>query len=148
MLISLILLPQITFATLAEPTLPKFPTPIPPSSLPIAYPNSLTAQNPIIDLQIRNTLAHYPLAIDGKIFSALSLIFTPDVIANYSAPLGVLTGLTTVKSTLEASLASVRTQHALSTEVIEILEGETTARSLTYVTATHFGVGAYYGEVC
>lgn len=53
-----------------------------------------------------------------------------------------------MKSTLEASLASVRTQHALSTEVIEILEGETTARSLTYVTATHFGVGAYYGEVC
>jgi hypothetical protein len=33
---------------------------------------------------IRNTLAHYPLAIDGKQFSDLSLIFTPDAVANVS----------------------------------------------------------------
>ena len=45
-------------------------------------------------------------------------------------------------------MAAVRTQHALSTGVVEILEGEVAARTLTYVTATHFGVGAYYGEVC
>ena len=51
-------------------------------------------------------------------------------------------------STLEASLAAVRTQHALSTGVVEILEGEAAARTLTYVTATHLGVGAFYGEVC
>ena len=51
-------------------------------------------------------------------------------------------------STLEASLAPVRTQHALSTVVVEILDGGAAARTVTYVTATHFGVGAYYGEVC
>ena len=51
-------------------------------------------------------------------------------------------------STLEATLALVRTQHALSTAVVEILEGEAAARTVTYVTATHFGVGVYYGEVC
>ncbi|KAL8789663.1 MAG: hypothetical protein Q9195_006716 [Heterodermia aff. obscurata] len=146
MLVGLLLIPQTTLAVTAEPTLPEFPTPIPPSSLPTAYPNSLTAQNPTLDLQIRNTLSHYPLAIDGKNFSALSLVFTQDVVANYSAPLGVLTGLASLMSTLETSLAPVRTQHALSTEVIEILEGESTARSLTYVTATHFGMGAYYGQ--
>jgi hypothetical protein len=33
---------------------------------------------------IRNTLAHYPLAIDGKRFSDLSLVFTPDAVANVS----------------------------------------------------------------
>jgi hypothetical protein len=33
---------------------------------------------------IRNTLAHYPLAIDGKQFSDLSLVFTPDAVANVS----------------------------------------------------------------
>lgn len=41
----------------------------------------------------------------------------------------------------------MRTQHALSTEVVEILEGGKAARSVAYVTATHFGVGEYYGEV-
>ena len=61
----------------------------------------------------------------------------------------MLTGLSSVSKTLEAILASVRTQHALSTEVIEILgeEKAEAARSLTYFTATHFGVGAYYGQV-
>lgn len=33
---------------------------------------------------IRNTLAHYPLAVDGKQFSDLSLVFTPDAVANVS----------------------------------------------------------------
>ena len=42
---------------------------------------------------------------------------------------------------------AVRTQHALSTEVIEILGGGVAARSLTYFTATHFGVGVHYGQV-
>ena len=51
-------------------------------------------------------------------------------------------------STLEAALAPVMSQHALSTQVVEILEGGTAARTLTYATATQFGVGAYYGEVC
>ena len=51
-------------------------------------------------------------------------------------------------STLEASLAPVRTQHALTSCVIELLDGEAAARTVTYVTATHFGVGAYYGQVC
>lgn len=141
-------LPPTTRADTAAPSLPAPPTPISPSSLPTAYPGSLTAQDPALDLQIRNTLSHYPLAIDGKNFPTLSLVFTQNVVANYSAPLGVLTGLASVISMLEASLAPVRTQHALSTEVVEILEGETEARTLTYVTATHFGVGTYYGEVC
>ena len=42
---------------------------------------------------IRNTLALYPLSIDGKNFDALSLVFTKDAVANYSEPLNVLTGL-------------------------------------------------------
>ena len=151
MLISNLLLsltiPPTILAIIAEPSLPPFPNPIPLSSLPSAYPSSLTAQNPALDLQIRNTLSHYPLAVDGKDFPAFSLVFTQDVVANYSAPLGVLTGLASLISTVEASLAPVRTQHALSTEVIEILEGGVAARSLTYFTATHFGVGVHYGQV-
>ena len=140
--------PPTTLGVIADSSPPALPPAIPPFSLPTSYPGSLTAQNPAIELQIRNTLSHYPLAIDGKNFPSLSLVFTQDVIANYSAPLNVLTGLASVMSTLEASLAPVNTQHALSTQVVEILNGGTEAKTLTYVTATHFGVGAYYGEVC
>ena len=70
--------------------------------------------------------------------------------ANYSAPLGVLRGLESVRAVLEGSLGKVRTQHALSTIVVEIGEdsgGKGTARSLTYYTASHFGVGGGEGQV-
>ncbi|KAF6226973.1 hypothetical protein HO133_008414 [Letharia lupina] len=120
---------------------------IPFYSLPTTYPLSLTPQNPTIENQIRETLAHYPLAIDGKNFAALDLVFTQHVVANYSEPLGVLTGLPAVVSALESSLSPVGTQHAFSTQVIEILAGEVEARSLTYYTASHFGQGDYYGQV-
>ena len=67
--------------------------------------------------------------------------------ANYSAPLGVVTGLESVKSAVEAALEKVTTQHALTTTVVEILEGGRAAKSLTYLTATHFGMGEYVGQV-
>lgn len=120
---------------------------IPFYSLPTTYPRSLTPQNPVVENQIRDTLAHYPLAIDGKNFPALDLVFTQDVVANYSEPLGVLTGLASVVAALQSSLSPVRTQHAFSTQLIEVLEGESKARSLTYYTASHFGQGDYYGQV-
>lgn len=134
-------LPEPTFAT-------NLTTAIPFYSLPTTYPRSLEPQKSRIENQIRDTLAHYPLAIDGKNFAALDLVFTQDVVANYSEPLGVLTGLPSVISVLQSSLSPVRSQHAFSTQLIEILEGESTARSLTYYTASHFGQGVYYGQVC
>ena len=139
--------PPNTRNVIAEPSFLAHSPPIPPFSLPTAYPSSLTAQNPALELQIRSILSHYPLAIDGKNFPALSLIFTQEVVANYSAPLGVLTGLASMISALETNLAPVNTQHALSTQIIGILDGETEASTLTYFTATHFGMGTYYGEV-
>ena len=134
-------LPEASIATNLTSAIPLY-------SLPTTYPRSLQSQNPIIENQIRDTLAHYPLAIDGKSFAALDLIFTQDVVVNYSVALGVLTGLSSVISALQSSLSPVRTQHALSTQLIEILEGESTARSLTYFTASHFGQGDHYGQVC
>ena len=44
-----------------------------------------------------------------------------------------------------SSLAPVTTQHALSTNVIDI--HGSTANSTTYFTASHFGRGAYEGAV-
>lgn len=66
---------------------------------------------------------------------------------NYSAPLGVLSGLEAVKSAVEATLKKVTTQHALTTTVVEILAGGRTARSLAYLTASHYGMGQYEGQV-
>ena len=73
--------------------------------------------------------------------------------ANYSAPLNVLSGLSQIQSVLEENLAPVTTQHSLGTQVIELLEAEDEevggyeARAVTYYTATHFGMGPYEGAV-
>lgn len=121
---------------------------IPFHSLPISYPLSLKLQDADTQDQIRNTLAHYPLAIDGKNFDALGLVFTTDAVANYSAPLFVLSGLEDIKKVLQGSLAPVLSQHMYGTQLIEIEQGRKTAKALTYYTASHFGVGNATGKVC
>lgn len=97
-------------------------------------------------IAIRQVLNTYPLAIDSKDFSLLSQVFASDAVANYSAPLNILTPLTTIATTLEASLAPVTTQHALTTQLINITSA-TTANSTTYYTASHFGKGIYEGQL-
>lgn len=96
---------------------------------------------------IRNTLNTYPLAIDSKDFPALSSVFLPDAVANYSAPLGILTGLPTIEHELAGDLAPVTTQHALSTSVIDVSTDGQSANTKTYFTATHFGHGIYNGQI-
>jgi ketosteroid isomerase-like protein len=120
--------------------------PIPFFDLATATRGSLFVASPIDVESIRNTLAHYPLAIDGKNFAALNLVFTPNAVANYSAPLNVVTGLATIESVLEASLAPVTTQHSYGTQVIDVLSANS-AFSVTYFTATHFGKGEYLGQI-
>jgi hypothetical protein len=120
--------------------------PVPSFDLPNALPGSEYVPDPFDVDAIRNTLAHYPLAIDGKNFAALNLVFAPNAVANYSAPLGVMTPLSTIESELQSSLAPVMTQHSFGTQVIDVLTPNT-AISVTYVTATHFGVGEYTGQI-
>lgn len=54
-------------------------------------------------VSIQNTLALYPFAIDSKDFGLLNQVFTQDIVANYSAPLNVLTGLAEVQNVLQAA---------------------------------------------
>ncbi|KAJ6458210.1 hypothetical protein C8R45DRAFT_942797 [Mycena sanguinolenta] len=61
------------------------------------------------------------------------LVFAADAVANYSAPLGVLTPLATIQAVLASALEKVTTQHAVSTQVIEVLS-ESEAFSVTYYT--------------
>lgn len=118
------------------------PAPVAPEKLP-----SIFTARPDVDVQalldteaIRRTLALYALAIDGRSYDSLSHIFAQDVVANYSAPLGVLTGLDAIKTSLEASLTVFdRTQHLLGSQIIEICGPRNDAAvSVTYYQATHF----------
>lgn len=117
---------------------------IPFFDLPTLVANAPCAANSAIVEAIRTTLALYPLAIDGKNFNALDQIFTSNAVANYSAPLNVLTPLSTIESVLESSLSPVTTQHAFATQLIDVLS-PTSAFSVTYYTATHFGRGPFLG---
>ena len=121
--------------------------PIPLPAVATSYSRSLTRQDADIQDQIRNTLAHYPLALDGKNFAALDLFYTADAVANYSEPLNVVTGLPEIEAVVERTLRRVLTQHTYGTQIIEIEKGKTRARSLTYFTATHFGKGNATGKV-
>ena len=60
----------------------------------------------------------------------------------------MLTPLSAVAEALQQSLAPVTTQHAYGTQVVELLgQREREARSVSYFTATHFGMGVYEGQV-
>lgn len=91
-----------------------------PAALSYLHLPSFAVTTAIVSLQ--QTLALYPLAIDGKNFSALSAVFAPNVVANYSAPLNVIYGLEAVEAALQAALAPVNSQHALSTFSVQILD--------------------------
>ncbi|KAL3475583.1 hypothetical protein BJX99DRAFT_259358 [Aspergillus californicus] len=112
-------------------------TPVPFYTLPTLFTPPLHPDTTATEA-IRQTLALYPLAIDGKNFAALSAVFTEDAIANYSAPLNVLAPLSGIQETLRESLKCVTTQHLYGTQVIDVLSPGT-ARSVTYFQASHFG---------
>ena len=140
----------VAFFAISAPasTTTALPAAIPSSSWTAAYASAAYPQ-PATDIaQIVNTLALYPLAVDGGNFTALSLVFTEDVIADYPiVGLGILTSLTMLEQSILTTSASFTSQHAYGTQIVEIT-GEGQAKSLTYVTATLFGKGKYYGEVC
>jgi SnoaL-like domain len=87
---------------------------------------------------IRQTLALYALAIDGRNYEALRKVFTPNVRANYSDPIGVLNGVQAIIDTLPPGLNNfASTQHLLGTQYIQICS-LTSAVSVAYFQASHF----------
>jgi hypothetical protein len=87
---------------------------------------------------IRQTLALYALAIDGRNFEALRKVFASDVRANYSDPIGVLNGVQAIIDTLPPGLNNFpSTQHLLGTQFIQVC-GLQSAVSVTYFQASHF----------
>ncbi|KAK6437604.1 hypothetical protein LTR95_006202 [Oleoguttula sp. CCFEE 5521] len=94
---------------------------------------------------IRNTLSRYCIALDTKDFSLLGRVFTPDVIAKY--PFGpALEGVPAIQAKISDRLKHITSQHALTTQTIEIAADGTTAETTTYFTGIHFGQGKWKGQ--
>ena len=121
---------------------------LPFGSQPIPFNQLATSFHPVDVLPadaIRNTLALYPFAVDGKNFAAFSNVFAQNAVANYSAPLNVLTPLSDIISVIGSSLECVTTQHSYGTQLIDVLS-PFSAFSVTYFRAMHFGKGATEGQ--
>lgn len=87
---------------------------------------------------IRDTLALYPLALDGRNYDVLDKIFVSDVHSTYMEPLGAFSNLQDLKSGLAKVLDGLAsTQHNYGTEIVNILS-PTTAVSVTYIQSSHF----------
>jgi hypothetical protein len=96
------------------------------------------APDPIATESIRQTLALYALAIDGRNYEVLRKVFTTNARANYSDPIGVLNGVQAIIDILAPALSTfVSTQHHLGTQLIHICS-LTSAVSVTYFQATHY----------
>ncbi|KAJ5601186.1 hypothetical protein N7510_010720 [Penicillium lagena] len=129
----------------ADPSSPLGAAPIPLPSLADDFVPQAGEDATVVEA-IRNTLALYPFAIDGKNFDALGKVFAQNAVANYSAPLNVLTPLSNIESALAASLECVTTQHLFGTQLIDLVS-PTVAESVTYYRAAHFGTGQATGQV-
>lgn len=123
--------------SLGSPSLPFGKKAIPLFDLATSFPPPLIPDTLAIE-SIRNTLALYAFAIDGKNFNALGEVFTNNVYANYSAPFPVFTNLQQLISQIGPSLQCVTTQHTYGTQLISV-RSLTTAVSVTYFRAAHFG---------
>lgn len=98
------------------------------------------------DLQIRNKLSLYALAVDGKQFDLLNQIFTPDVSTDYVGVISI--GLLAFSSFLANSVVNKTTQHAISSTVVEPTRGNGTKsfNSTAYVVATFLGRANLTGQ--
>ena len=119
---------------------PRFsPGPISFSSLAAQFPAPSSVEVAAVEA-IRQTLAIYAFAIDGRNFEALRKVFTTNTRANYSDPIGVLDGVQAIIDTLPPGLAFfASTQHLYGSQAIYVCS-PTSAVSVTYFQASHFFV--------
>lgn len=123
----------------------SFATPVPFYSLPTLLSSSRPSSVSDIEL-IRTVTSLYALAVDGKNFPVLDLVFVPDVVGNLSQG-GLLHGRTALAAAIEKSFEGLRTQHQLGTQVVDVDASGCEARSVTYFTATALGTGKKAGQV-
>ena len=100
-----------------------------------------------VELQIRNKLSLYAIAVDTKDFSLLSEVFTQIAIADYSAPPpnNIYHGLPAIQEFLKESVNTAVTQHTISSTVVDSINGFS-PNSTAYVVANCLGHGDLIGQ--
>lgn len=86
---------------------------------------------------IRNSIALCAVTFDTKDWSLLKQCFTEDCIVDYPEPLKLTRGLGETTEMLQKAIGHLQTQHALTTQIIE-LTSEDTATAMTYNRCIHF----------
>jgi ketosteroid isomerase-like protein len=94
---------------------------------------------------IRNCIARYCIGVDLGDWNTFSNAFLDNATVTFPGPAGAVEGVTAIKATAQGMVGSFQTQHALTTQLIEVT-GEKTANAMTYCTADIFGVGKDEGK--
>lgn len=116
------------------------------ASLPVTSA-FISLRSPTDELQIRNKLSLYTIAIDTQNFALLDQIFIPDVVFDYQVPdTSILYGLPAVKTYLVKALTGFVTQHTLSTTVVEQTDLKGGVNSTAYLVANFLGQGNLTGS--
>ncbi|KAI5251241.1 hypothetical protein E4T42_04473 [Aureobasidium subglaciale] len=100
--------------------------------------------NPHDHTAIKNTISLYCIALDNKDWELLKRVFVPDLIATYPFNSTPIHGLEVLSKRIRQRLATVTTQHALTTQ--HLLVSNRTAKVTTYFTGVHFGRGKWVGK--
>ncbi|KAK3704796.1 hypothetical protein LTR37_013627 [Vermiconidia calcicola] len=101
--------------------------------------------NPIDYFAIQNTIARYCIALDTKNFDLLREVFTKDVNTIYPFR-GEINGVKNVADAIKKRLTPITSQHALTTQLIDIDANGKSATATTYFTGIHFGQGKWKGQ--
>lgn len=98
------------------------------------------------ELEIRNKISLYTLALDGKDYRLLEEVFTTDTVVDYSTTR--LTGLPAVQAYVNEQLRGLVTQHTISSTVVDFgRPGQQHApNSTAYLVANYFGQGNLTGQ--
>ncbi|KAJ3464890.1 hypothetical protein MRS44_009676 [Fusarium solani] len=94
---------------------------------------------------IRNCIARYCIGVDLRDWNTFSNAFLDNAKATFPGPGGTIEGVTALKATVQGMVGSFQTQHALTTQLIEVT-GKKTANATTYCRADIFGVGKDEGK--
>lgn len=112
----------------------------------LTYPT--THLQGFIDVQIRDKLALYSIALDTKNFALLSEVLTADVEASYglSPPNALVHGLAENQKVLKAAIDGYVTQETISSTVVDFID-ENSPNSTAYLVANYFGKGNLTGQL-
>lgn len=96
-------------------------------------------------IEIQQTLARFPIAVDEKNYTMLSEVFTVEGVFEADLPTGPLQGLVTIEDWLLDALNNTLSQHSFGTQYIDIHDAHS-ADVMTYFIATSVGVGDKAGS--